>query len=70
MITRLIGLLAGICITGYDDVKGQLLTGGDNFCFNFRNAGVGGKPDNPVAYFTFDDDWSVCWCSVCVTLQS
>ncbi|PVD39043.1 hypothetical protein C0Q70_01670 [Pomacea canaliculata] len=26
------------------------------FSVQVRNAGVGGKPDNPVAYFTFDDD--------------
>nr|KAG5696025.1 hypothetical protein BaRGS_013931 [Batillaria attramentaria] len=26
------------------------------FSVQVRNAGVGGKPDNPVAYFNFDDD--------------
>jgi hypothetical protein len=23
----------------------------------YRGAGIAGKPDNPVAYFTFEDDW-------------
>ena len=22
-----------------------------------RSSGIGGKPDNPVAYFTVEDDW-------------
>ena len=26
------------------------------FSLQFRTSGLGGKPDNPVAYFTFDDD--------------
>ncbi|XP_041364980.1 zinc finger ZZ-type and EF-hand domain-containing protein 1-like [Gigantopelta aegis] len=26
------------------------------FSVQVRNSGIGGKPDNPVAYFTFDDD--------------
>ena len=28
-----------------------------NFCQSVRVNGYGGKPDNPVAFFTVDDDW-------------
>ena len=24
---------------------------------HFRASGIGGKPDNPVGYFTLEDDW-------------
>jgi len=27
------------------------------FCVQVRNAGIAGKPDNPVAYFTLEEDW-------------
>ena len=27
------------------------------FCQKVRSEGIGGKPDNPVAYFTVEDEW-------------
>ena len=38
----------------YSDFKILILN--HRIIYNFRNAGIAGKPDNPVAYFTLDDD--------------
>ena len=31
------------------------------FCQKVRSEGLAGKPDNPVAYFTVDDEWWVSY---------